>query len=593
MSASATGGGRAGDPLRIPFLVGVVGHRDLRAEELPQIRASVADLLRRLRDDHPDVPLRLLCSMAAGADLLAAEAASELGIAITALLPYARALCRADLETEEDRARFDRLCERSHVVELTLAQDADPKDIERPGELRDRQLQRAGSLIARYSGLMIAIWNGEATDHRAGTARAMQFRRQGVVPSDELLVSPRDVLLSPQDDDLNFEIRCGRLSRPDSNGVVVIGFTGAGADEEAGGSAGAAPYPRPLCTTLERLADLNRDMKRFSGPIAAEGRRLSQPSPGAGPLQRLDELFTAADWMGSHYRRCFTLALKARYGLWAIMAFLLIAFKKDSIGRMATVCILGVLAVFLCGTLLAIWAHRRAWHRKFLDYRALAEALRVDFYWEVAGVRREFDGEFAHESFLQKQDVELQWIRNAMRAVSLDLAIHPCGDFRSGFPYVFAHWIGDGQSRTGQMTYYRERLARLRHSTHVFERIDAALLFGGLVLAVTFAVEVTLRSASGSFLPEHLRNIMLWGLALVPVYAAIFEIYLNEKADRALIRQYRYMATLFGFAANELRAATSVDRKLEILRSLGHACLAEHAQWILAHRDKRIQGMRW
>jgi len=42
-----------------------------------------------------------------------------------------------------------------------------------------------------------------------------------------------------------------------------------------------------------------------------------------------------------------------------------------------------------------------------------------------------------------------------------------------------------------------------------------------------------------------------------------------------------------------LRAATSNERKLEILRSLGHACLAEHAQWILAHRDKRIQGMRW
>jgi hypothetical protein len=86
---------------------------------------------------------------------------------------------------------------------------------------------------------------------------------------------------------------------------------------------------------------------------------------------------------------------------------------------------------------------------------------------------------------------------------------------------------------------------------------------------------------------------MLWGLALVPVYAAIFEIYLNEKADRALIRQYRYMYDLFRLAAQELRAAKTNELKLEILRSLGHACLAEHAQWILAHRDKRIQGMRW
>ena len=53
------------------------------------------------------------------------------------------------------------------------------------------------------------------------------------------------------------------------------------------------------------------------------------------------------------------------------------------------------------------------------------------------------------------------------------------------------------------------------------------------------------------------------------------------------------MYSLFGFAAAELRAAESVEKKLLVLRSLGHACLAEHAQWILAHRDKRIQGMRW
>ena len=580
--------GCAADQYRIPFLVGVVGHRDLRPEETAAIRVAVAQLLQRLRDDHPAVPLRLICSMAAGADLLVAEVASEFGILITALLPYARRLCRDDLATDEDKARFDRLCDASEVVELGLPADATPGDIDGAGELRDRQLQRAGAIIARYSGLMIAIWNGESTTHRAGTARAMQFRRQGVMPSDELVVSPRDVLLSPQDDDLNFEIRCGRVSQSGGSAVTVLGFTGTDTQ-------GGEGYPRHLRTTLRRLAVLNRDMEEFADDIAEKGRRLSQPSPHPLPetLQILDRLFTAADWMGSHFRRCFTAALKARYALWALMALLLITFKKDSHGRVAMMSICGVLAVFLCGTLLAYWAHRRSWHRKYLDYRALAEALRVDFYWEIAGVRKEFDGEFAHESFLQKQDVELQWIRNAMRAVSLQLAIRPCGNFASGFPFVYANWIGDDHptSRRGQMSYYRERLKTLERGMRVAELIDRALLLCGLALAMTFAVDVAL--GTRSFLPLNLRAAMLWALALVPVYAAIFEIYLNEKADRALIRQYRYMSVLFGFAAEKLRAAETVEMKLLILRSLGHACLAEHAQWILAHRDKRIQGMRW
>ena len=53
------------------------------------------------------------------------------------------------------------------------------------------------------------------------------------------------------------------------------------------------------------------------------------------------------------------------------------------------------------------------------------------------------------------------------------------------------------------------------------------------------------------------------------------------------------MDTLFSFAARELRSARSDAEKLDILRALGDASLAEHVQWILAHRDKRIEGMRW
>jgi hypothetical protein len=575
---------------KIPFLIGVVGHRDLVPDEIASIRSAVARLLRRMRDENPDVPLQLLCSMAAGADLLVADIAAEIGIGIIALLPYSRALCRSDLETESERLNFDRLCDASEVIELDLPDDATLRDIEQSGIARDRQLQRAGALVARYSGLMIAVWNGLDTDFRAGTARSIEFRRRGVIPSGDTLVFPRDVLLSAQSDDLNFEVRCSRLSRPQPAGVSVLGFTG----EDA---SGGEEFPAPLRTTFERLAEFNRDVDAFGEEIATHGHRLSQPSPTPIPrtLQYLDRLFTAADWLGSYHSRCFTLALRSRYVLWALMAFLLIAFKKDSFGRAAILEIVGVLLVFLLGTLLAIWAHRRAWHRKYLDYRALAEALRVDFYWELAGVRKEFDGEFAHESFLQKQDAELQWIRNAMRAVSLQLAIHPSGSISEGFAFVYAHWIGDDHpsSGTGQMFYYRRRLQRLTHAVHVSERIDRVLLIGGLVLALGFAFDVALRTASIELLPSSLRGEMLWGLALVPVYAAIFEIYLNEKADRALIRQYDYMYGLFRLAAEELRAAKSNELKLQILRSLGNACLAEHAQWTLAHRDKRIQGMRW
>jgi hypothetical protein len=578
---------------KIPFLIGVVGHRDLVTAEIPAIRASVEQVLRRLADAYPDVTPSLLTSMADGADLLVADVAAQLGIPVIAVLPMSHDDCRADLETEEARATFDRIYAGSERLEVVLPESDAARVLEQSkGETRDRQFQRAGALVARYSALLIAIWDGQNTDHKAGTARVIEYRRLGMMPADENETLPVHLLLSAQDNDLMYEIRCSRRSRPGAPGAAphALGFVGSGAP-------GGEAIPVSLAKVLEHISDFNRDVAQFGDDIERHGHRLSLPTPYPMPerLTYLDELFRAADWLGGRYRRNFTAALRARYALWAVMAFLLLSFKKESAGAIGVITIYGVLVVFLLGLGLALWAHKRSWHRKYLDYRALAEGLRVDFYWEIAGVHRRFDGEFAHESFLQKQDIELEWIRAAMRAVSLRLAVRGGGSLTSGFDHAFAHWVGDADpvNGSGQLHYYRRRIEWFEHRLVVVERIGSWLLFAGLLLALGFAIEVSLRNYGTEIFPEHVRGVLLWALALLTVYAVIFETYVSEKADRALIRQYNYMYSLFGVAARELRSARSEAHKLEILRSLGHACLAEHAQWILGHRDKQIEGLQW
>ena len=281
--------------------------------------------------------------------------------------------------------------------------------------------------------------------------------------------------------------------------------------------------------------------------------------------------------------------------MWAALAFLLLAFKGGHDGALGFVTIAGVLALFGLGWLLALWAHRRNWHRRYLDYRALAEGLRVDFYWELAGVRLQFDGEFAHESFLQKQDIELEWIRAAMRAVSLRCALYPRAKWPNGFEHTYAAWVGDRDpvNGSGQLQYYHARVHALTRRQDNAERLAQAMLVAGLIFGVVLTTDAAWQFSHEPLLNGFAHMVAIWGMALLTAYGAIFEIYLGEKADRLLIRQYNYMESLFDFAARELRSARSVTEKLEILRSLGHACLAEHAQWILAHRDKRIDGIRW
>ncbi len=577
------------DRHHIPLLVGIVGHRDLPAEEVPLIRAAIEGLLRRLRDACPDVPPVLLTSMAEGADLLAAGVALDLDLAITCVLPYSAAQCRGDLLSDEARQLFDRAIARAQVLEVPPATHHEPGE-----DPRDAQYQSAGAVVARYSTLLIAVWDGLSSDHRAGTARVVEYRRSGMLRDVTEQMVPANALISAHDNDLLYEIRCSRQSTTYADGArptfADLGFTGTGVRP-------GETVPGMLATVLERIAGFNRDMDNFRPQIESRGYRLSLPSPYPIPehLRYLDDMFRAVDWLGGHYHRCFTWTLRLRYVLWAVMTFLLVSFKKESAGLFGMVAITGVLTVFLLGVVLVGWAHRRSWHRKYLDYRALAEGLRVDFYWEVAGVHRRFDGEFAHESFLQRQDAELEWIRTAMRAVSLRLAVERRELAPGGFVQAFSGWIGDDDpvNGSGQLLYFRRRIHQLERRVHHIERIGRALLFGGLALACAFCLEMILRALGHELLPSGLRSTMLWGIALLPVYGAIFDAYVNEKAPHALIRQYRYIYSLFGIAARELRSARSENEKLEILHSLGHACLAEHAQWILAHRDKRIEGLRW
>jgi len=585
----------AADLFKIPFLIGVAGHRDLLPAELPAIRAAVDRLLRTLRDGQPDVALQLLSPLADGADLLVADVASGLGLGIVALLPYAAAQCRRDLDTDAARAVFDRVMQRAEVLEIPVPATADPSQLAVPGEVRDRQFLKAGALVARSSSLLIAIWDGRDTGHRAGTARVVESRRRGLPPGDD--GNPASgLLLSAGDNDWIYDIRCSRRSAdaaPASPGVEVVGFVSG--DHRHGGI--ERGLPPALRTLLDGTAGFNRDVAEYRDAIAASGRRLAPASPYSAPeaLQYVDSLFTAADWLGVHFRRCFTRALRTRYILWASLALLLFGLEQLHNNLLDLANIMLLLLVFASGWALAFWAHRRRWHRRFLDYRALAEGLRVDFYWEIAGVRAQFDGEFAHESFLQKQDVELEWIRAAMRAVSLRCALYPRTAWPHGFEHAYAAWIGDPDpvNGSGQLLYYRRSARALERRQKITDRLSRLLLLGGLTLGLILAIDTGLALLGESPLGHGPRDAMVMTLALISVYGAIFEIYLHEKADRALIRQYRYMDSLFSFAARGLRSSHSTEEKLQILRSLGHACLAEHAQWALAHRDMRIDGLRW
>ncbi|HZY59562.1 MAG TPA: hypothetical protein VFE56_07365, partial [Candidatus Binataceae bacterium] len=72
---------------RLPLVIGVTGHRDLRPDARGAIAAQVRDILLHFKNSYPSTPIMLLSPLAEGADRLVAEVALEAGIGASLMAP--------------------------------------------------------------------------------------------------------------------------------------------------------------------------------------------------------------------------------------------------------------------------------------------------------------------------------------------------------------------------------------------------------------------------------------------------------------------------------------------------------------------------
>ena len=286
----------------------------------------------------------------------------------------------------------------------------------------------------------------------------------------------------------------------------------------------------------------------------------------------------AADWLATTCRRRVSRVLLVTYLLTAMMGFAFILYSD--VGAQDLLLYV-FLALFAIGVAVNGLARRREWHRKYIDYRALAEGLRVQSYWRRAGIVDSSRPSFAHDNFLQKQDVELGWIRNVMRGASVDGMLVPVSGGQDGIEAVMQEWIG-APGAPGQLDYYlttSEKRARQHGRSEILATI---CLWLGISLSLLLAVLARL-------LEDQVQNLMVAAMGALSVAAAVHEAYSYKKADKELIKQYRFMARIFTAARRRLAQSRGAEQQRQILRTLGEAALAEHAEWTLMHRERPLE----
>lgn len=574
-------------PLELPLVVGVTSHRNLAASEIEPIRQRVRDFFVQLKHDFPDLPLVVLSALAEGGDQLVAREALAAGARLIAPLPLSPQSYADDFSDAPSRAELSDFCQRAEVLQMPLLPGSTLADIAVHGAARDRQYAQAGVFIASHCHILLALWDGRESDLLGGTAQVVRYALDGVMPG---LIESRPGAhpeLDRIDESIIYHIVC---SRSDGNGAMQAPLPSllplqARWISQKHVCAADAGMPPEFHRLFARMQEFDLDQRSHANEIlaAATGSGIDAADGAGGDV--LDGLFSAADCLAMHFQRRVLLAMRSNHVLAALTGIALVCYSGlpgDLPYQFYGIYLFIVL--FAVGVLLAQLARRRDWHRKYIDYRALAEGLRVQRWWRRAGIAASSYSAFAHDSFMQKQDIELGWIRNVMRAASLDgIDITPVPE--DALAAVISEWIGEPGSG-GQLGYYSrktEHLSRIHRTTR-------SLVRGCFWIGISIGVLLALFQRR---LGSDNTTLMVAVMGVSAILAAALESYAYRKGDKELINQYRYMSGIFANARMKLDAARDGESKREILRALGEAALAEHSEWALMHRERPLENARF
>ena len=579
MSAALDGPRRKVFGYRLPLVIGVTGHRDLKPEEVPEIERRVRELLTDMRERYPSRRLRLLSPLAEGADRLVARVAVELGLELAVVLPMPRDIYHSEFSSPESIAEFDRLCRQAYAVfDLPIARDGSIESISRPGRARDLQYAQAGVFLSAHCHILLALWDGKTSGQLGGTAQVVRFRHQDIMPGYTTRTVATQQMLIDDESDLIYHIVCSRAG-PDgapAEGLEPLECWWFTNDRDM-------PRDKEIPSQHElifsRSAEFSEDAIRFENQIRTECYPLLSDAD-APKLPRglavINHVFCISDWLAIHYQKLALHVLRITYLLVFMMGFSFILFSDL---RSQEIYMVAFLLFFALSAGAQTVAKRKGWHRKYLDYRTLTEGLRVQYYLSAAGIINDNESKFMHDNFLQTQDPELGWIRNVMRfaGTRCDADRHSS---RDGLEYAIQEWIGDNDS--GQLGYYRKKATQWINRNRNTERLS-------LLSLLTSIVVVLLILFGGETFGERFVDPLFVLMGSILLAYGVRQGYAQSRAEKELIKQYEFMLRVFHNAKRRLDGADDDVERRQILRALGGSCLDEHAEWILMHRDRSIE----
>lgn len=598
---------RSDAPPRPPFAfsLGVTGHRSeslgsaakLVEERIDlvirELTAAAIELFAGNADWFSPGPpqLTMVSPLADGADQLAAEIALAHGYRLQAVMPFTREQCRAEVP-ESLRANFDRLADSATCL------------LELPGHAEDplEAYVMAGRATVAHCDMLIAVWDGKVPRGRGGTGEVVELAMgRGTpivhIPVDKdkpvtLLWSAYDPAVltwhSDQVDRRPFDSRhvrdlLDRLLAPPTDPrerEYLRNFC----NERTHRFRARIEYPLLLATTgVKRIGAGDIEARHAAEQRETEWRRYrEQCADQHGLLMPLDLLGDAHGWAGhlathfaQNYRSGHVLnfALAAAAVLIGLAGFLL----PDSRLLLAAI-------EFALATVIIANTHygvRYQWHRRWLDYRQLAERLRPLGSLKLLGLAA------PDPPGSSTNPVPRRWIEWYAAAVWRAIGC-PSGRVLPSTVAPLAQSIADHEL-DAQIAYHQAQSRQILLLDKRLERTSGAIFW---VTLLASAGTIAALVVAPSWVDRWSDWLTLISAGLPALGGAIFGIRFQGDFGGSALRSDATAASLAGLA-RELRAdGIGLMRAADLGEQAARAMFADLSEWRLVNQqhDLSIAG---
>lgn len=594
----------------IPIIFSVTGHRDIVEPAYSQIRDHLTSYFLRFKETYNNTNIMLISAMAEGGDRLAAKAALDAGIMTVTVLP---------MEKERYELTFtggpDALNEFNRLVS-TSSNNLDPVVLQ--DQMDEVEQYRAlGRYLVSNSHILISLWDGEDKGPNGGASDVTKMAILGIdwgsdpCIEDKISTNYLDIVdtcpvyhvLSPRGESTYDSVESTYILPVEVSGDIREG--------------GAETYelvrsnelPERYAEIFDNIEKMNTEMnRRNKNNISSLSEEIAEMIENGETFYMLpnnaDETelnvmespvmkdalgrYAAADKLAMKYQKASFKVKNAYLALVTLSSILLMLYLMTS-----SVPIVAVYAILMTFIMVMYWyvtkCRKREYHAKFIEYRNLAEIMRVHYYWSIAKVVHPISDIFPE--YLRRSTEKIRGILTGwMQHTSSFEAVSDI----EGIRLVREAWIRDQEKYhlrkkelNGKRIKFHESMQNILTGTSILASVAAIVvglfssdvLFGIAVATLLFALNVVV-SISGVFSNTEstiIRSHIHGGTeAEIDLKQNMFKV-AGERIDRLLSSQ-----------ADVSKGTISACR--EIIYELGLMSIEECSDWASTHVSKDISS---